>query len=42
MFTYDWIHSRYDSLIHIMGKNVLDTELPKASSTISRSPWTAW
>lgn len=29
MFTYDWIHSRYDSLIHIMGKNVLDTELPK-------------
>ncbi|MFR3091795.1 MAG: hypothetical protein ACLTMP_08820 [Eggerthella lenta] len=41
MFTYDWIHSRYDSLIHIMGKNVLDTEL-KDFVDISRSPRTAW
>ncbi|MEF9879608.1 MAG: molybdopterin-dependent oxidoreductase [Clostridia bacterium] len=30
MFTYDWIHSKFDSLIHIMGKNVLNEELPKA------------
>lgn len=29
MFTYDWIHSNYDYLIHIMGKNVLDEELPQ-------------
>lgn len=29
MYTYDWIHSRYDHLIHIMGKNVLDKELPQ-------------
>ncbi|CAK7021683.1 MAG: hypothetical protein PEGG_00891 [Paraeggerthella hongkongensis] len=29
MFTYDWIHSNYDHLIHIMGKNVLDAEMPQ-------------
>ena len=29
MFTYDWIHSQYDSMIHILGKNVLDEQLPQ-------------
>lgn len=42
MFTYDWIHSRYDSLIHIMGKTCWIRSFRRTSSTISRSPWTAW